>query len=170
MNNIRQIFNAITPVAEPPNRIPFPQADTMDRLITLLWQLNSAAGGQLSTNQIVQLQGFTDRQVNYYTDAGRYLGLIEKVRDGVYQLSQNGHTLLAKPQQDLFLELVRLILSRKVFYDAFQLRLNTGILPAKNTVANLIQPVRPELRSNNTRMRRARTVLKWLEWILALCP
>ena len=169
MNNIRQIFNAITPVAEPLD-IPFPQADSMVRLINLLWQLNGAAGGQLSPNQIMRLQSFTDRQVNYYTDAGRYLGLIEKLPNGSYQLSQNGHTLLAKPQQDLLLELVRLILSHRVFYDAFQLRLNTGILPAKNTVANLIQAIRPELRSNKTHMRRASTVLRWLEWILALCP
>ncbi len=169
MNNIRQIFSAITPVAEPP-RIPFPQANTMGRLINLLWQLNGAAGGQLSPNQIMRLQSFTDRQVNYYTDAGRYLGLIEKLPNGSYQLSQNGHTLLAKPQQDLLLELVRLILSHRVFYDAFQLYHSTGILPAQSTVANLIQPVRSELRSNDTRMRRASTVLRWLEWILALCP
>ncbi len=169
MNNIRQIFNAITPVAEPLD-IPFPQADSMVRLITLLSQLNNAAGGQLSTNQIMQLQGFCDRQVKYYTDAGRYLGLIESLQNGSYSLSPAGRTLMTMNQQNLSLELVRLILSRRVFYDAFQLRLNSGVLPPRNTVANLIQPVRLELGSNRTRDRRARTVISWLEWILALCP
>ena len=119
MEDIVRIHHAITPANEPP--ITFPQANSMARLIDLLWQLD-AAGGQLDNDEITGLQDFDKRQANYYADAGRYLGLIEKVRDGVYQLSQNraGSAGNDSPKTAR-LKWFRLILSHKVFYDAFGL-------------------------------------------------
>ena len=164
MEDIVRIHHAITPANEPP--ITFPQANSMARLIDLLWQLD-AAGGQLDNDEITGLQDFDKRQANYYADAGRYLGLIEKVRDGVYQLSQTGRAVLVMTHQNRSLEMVRLILSHKVFYDAFGLYINNGTLPDQSTVAALIDNTRAEL-SGNTPHRRASTVLSWLGWILEL--
>ncbi len=165
MKDIVNIFNNIKSMIKSPN-IPFPQANSIKRLIDLLWQFDTA-GGQLDTDEITGLQDFDSRQANYYADAGCYLGLIEKVRDGVYQLSETGRAVLVMTHQNRSLELVRLILCHKVFYDAFGLYLKNNTLPDQNTVAVLIDNARAEL-SGNTPHRRASTVLSWLGWILEL--
>ncbi len=165
MKDLVQIFNTTIILPEPLG-IPFPQADSIERLIDLLRQFKSK-GGSLNTDEITDLQGFSKRQANYYADAGCYLGLIGKPQTTIYQLSQVGQKMLAMRQRRRYLELVRLILCHSVFYDAFQIYLNNGTLPDKNTVANLIQGVDGSL-SNYTCKRRASTVLRWLGWVLEL--
>ncbi len=166
MEDILQIHRAITLADESP--ITFPQANSMARLIDLLWQFD-AAGGQLGSNQITQLQDFDKRQTDYYTNAGRYLGLIDKPKLATYQLSEKGRAVLAMTHQNRCLELVRLILCHKVFYDAFGLYLKNGTLPDKNKVAALIQEQDQEGKlKDDTPHRRASTVLSWLGWILEL--
>ena len=57
-----------------PNNIPFPQANSFERIINLceiLYENNT-----LSRDEITYRYDFDSRQTNYYTDAGRYLGLI----------------------------------------------------------------------------------------------
>ncbi len=165
-NDLAHIFNTTTILPEPIG-IPFPQANTMDRLIDLLRQFKSKKGGQLDSDEITQLQGFDKRQADYYANAGRYLGLIEKPQPATYQLNQTGQKMMQMKQRNRYLELVRLILHHKVFYDVFQIYLSTGTLPNKNTVAILIQGVDRNL-SNYTCNRRADTVLSWLGWVLEL--
>ena len=164
-NDLAQIFNTTIILPEPIG-ISFPQANSIERLIDLLRQFKSK-GGSLDTNEITDLQGFSKRQANYYADAGCYLGLIGKPQPTIYQLSQVGQKMLAMGQRRRYLELVRLTLRYSVFYDAFQIYLNNGTLPDKNTVANLIQGVDRSL-SNYTCKRRASTVLSWLGWVLEL--
>ena len=163
MEDIVRIHHAITPVNEPP--ITFPQADSMARLIDLLWQLD-AAGGQLNTDEITGLQDFVKRQADYYTNAGRYLGLIDKPKLATYQLSEKGRVVLAMTHQNRCLELVRLILRHKVFHDAFGLYLKNNTLPDKKAIVTLIQSV--DGISGDTLNRRTSTVLSWLGWILEL--
>jgi len=63
-------------VREP--EIPFPQADSFRRIINLCELLNKS---YLTKNEITANYYFDPRQSNYYTDAGRYLGLIGAFND-----------------------------------------------------------------------------------------
>ena len=165
-NDLAQIHHATTPVPE--SLITFPQANSIERLIDLLRQFKSK-GGILDSDEITDLQGFSKRQTDYYANAGRYLGLIEKPQRAIYQLSQVGQKMLRMKQRNRYLELVRLILRHKVFYNAFELYLNNGTLPDKNKVAALIQEQDQEGKlKDDTPHRRASTVLSWLGWILEL--
>ena len=164
MKDLVNIFNTTIILPEPLG-IPFPQADSMARLIDLLWQFDTA-GGQLGSNQITQLQDFDKRQTDYYTNAGRYLGLIDKPKLATYQLSEKGRAVLAMTHQNRCLELVRLILHHKVFHDAFGLYLKNNTLPDKKAIVTLIKNV--DGISGDTLNRRTSTVLSWLGWILEL--
>lgn len=55
--------------------VPFPQADSFSRVINLCELLK---GCSLSREEVTERYAFDLRQTNYYTDAARYLGLLEK--------------------------------------------------------------------------------------------
>ncbi|HEX8423889.1 MAG TPA: hypothetical protein VF634_10785, partial [Pyrinomonadaceae bacterium] len=56
-----------------PDGIPFPQADSFNRIVDLLTQLHGA--GVLARDDITTNYAFDFRQTHYYTRAGMYLGL-----------------------------------------------------------------------------------------------
>ena len=74
--DIVDILNGVNIVEEP--QIPFPQADSFKRVINLLELLNER---ERTKDEITTNYAFDERQSNYYTDAGRYLGLIDKRRE-----------------------------------------------------------------------------------------
>ncbi len=76
LENILEVLKTTRIVNEP--EIPFPQADSFKRIVNLCEILNEA---ELSKDEITANYDFDPRQTNYYTDAGRYLGLIEKCRE-----------------------------------------------------------------------------------------
>ena len=74
--DIQQVLYSAVRETEP--QLPFPQADTFERVINICELLNDQ---DLSRNDVTERYAFDARQTNYYTDAARYLGLIEKSRD-----------------------------------------------------------------------------------------
>ncbi len=74
---IKRLLKETRIVQEP--EIPFPQADSFERLINLCELLNKS--GVLSREEITSNYDFDQRQTRYYTDAGRYLGLISKMKE-----------------------------------------------------------------------------------------
>ena len=73
--DIVDILEQIDFVEEP--KVPFPQADTFTRIICICEHL---LDGDMSANDIVELNKFTKRQKDYYTNAGIYLSLIENIK------------------------------------------------------------------------------------------
>src|ERR1044071_3493767 len=63
-------------VGPEPEGVPFPQADSFERVIDLLTQLRGA-GGALAQDYITSNYAFDLRQTQYYTTAARYLELAE---------------------------------------------------------------------------------------------
>src|SRR5699024_11404678 len=57
------------------SNISFPQANSFERVINICELLNAQ---ELSREQVTEEYAFDIRQTNYYTDAARYLGLLEK--------------------------------------------------------------------------------------------
>ena len=56
-------------------KIPFIQANSMERVISLLENLYE---NPMTSQQIAELMDFDIRQSDYYYNAGRYLGLLRK--------------------------------------------------------------------------------------------
>ena len=103
------------PLAQEPD-ISFPQADCMSRIVNLIELLNEKP---MTKQDITSEYAFDERQTNYYTDAGRYLGLIDKTHDEdgniLFQLSTCGHRIMGLEYKERQLALVTQILMHKVF-------------------------------------------------------
>lgn len=149
--------------------VPFPQADSFSRVINLCELL---MGRSLSREQVTEEYAFDLRQTNYYTDAARYLGLLEKERGRdcapQYRLSAQGEEIMRLPYRQRQLALCRRILEHGVFSEAFR-ACEVGALPDRRAVVGIMK--RAGLRgvqSESTYERRASTVTGWLTWMIDL--
>ena len=166
--DIQDILSSVSVVKEP--EIPFPQANSLERVINLIELLKEKS---LSKSEITSIYSFDERQTNYYADAGRYLGFIEKVRgennEIVFKLSQKGLSLMRLPYKEKQLEIVSCILAHRVFYNTLNLWLRTGEIPNRDSVVRIMkQSNLYNVDSETTYLRRASTVIGWVNWILEL--
>jgi hypothetical protein len=167
LDDVYKVFSTVNVVVEP-DKIPFPQADSFERVIDLLSLLVEK---DLTKDEITENYQFDRRQTQYYTDAGRYIGLISKHKNSIYKeitysLTDNGKLILRKKHKAKYLELIKIILKYRVFYEAFNLTINNGEIPGKEKVCQVMKE--NSLAINNTTIaRRSTTVRSWLEWILS---
>ncbi len=159
-DELRGLFAQVR--CEPEPDIPFPQADSFERLLDLLGLLFEE---KLSKDEISLTFRFDARQSDYYTRAGMYLGLIARDNDGNYGLSDDGRTIMLLNSKDKRLRLIERILSKRAFNDAFALFLRYGEIPVKSKITSIIDEARPDL-SGSTPGRRASTVSGWIRWIV----
>lgn len=147
--------------------VPFPQADSLPRVISLLEQLEHQS---LTTEDIAALMQFKERQSDYYFNAGKYLGLFEK-RDTwrgkkAVCLTPLGQALNQMPYKEKQLKLVTLMMKHKVFHRLFGKLAENGGTLAKSEIKEEMQ--RLHVCSRNLLERRAGTVASWLRWIWEL--
>lgn len=164
IDDVYKVFSAVNTVAEP-NQIPFPQADKFERVIDLLSLLVEK---DLTQDEITENYQFARRQTQYYADAGRYIGLINKYKNSIskeitYSLTDDGKSILLKRHKAKYLELIKSILKHKVFYEAFKLTRN-GEIPGRLEVCQVMQENSLVIKKT-TIPRRSTTVRKWIEWI-----
>lgn len=153
------------PGAEPVG-VPFPQADSFNRVIDVMQLL---ADSSLTRDDITENYDFDARQTNYYTDAARYLGLVEKfidpvTKDVTFRLTNDARALVKMRPKLRHMGLVRKILERQVFYHAFVSVMQQGI-PDTDTIDAIMVNCGIQL-NETTRTRRARTVRGWISWIV----
>ena len=159
-------------VAAEPADVPFPQADSFPRVVDLLSQLHAA--GTLSREDITTNHAFDVRQTQYYTNAGRYLGLIDVSRsreEGVkYSLTARGSQILALRPSARNLALAEAILEHRVFHDTTQLYLQNAGRPSLDEVIAIMRQAALGLNQSGTTTipRRAQSVLAWVDWIMQL--
>jgi len=150
-------------------QIPFPQANSFERVINICELLSEQ---ELSRNDITEQYAFDARQTNYYTDAARYLGLLEKRNDGpipVYSLSNTGRRILKLNYKQRQLAFYNLILSHKAFADTLQKYFETGSMPTTYEIVKIMKASNLyNVGSDSTFERRSSTVKGWLNWILQL--
>lgn len=161
LEDILDVLDRAAIVKEP--EVPFPQADSFKRVVNLCELLNES---ELTRDEITANYDFDPRQTNYYTDAGRYLGLIDKRREGreiIFSLTDEGRKLLwlkYKPRQ---LKLVELILSHKAFNETFKICIERGEMPSKDEIVEIMKRSNLyRVESENTFYRRAQTVAGWI--------
>lgn len=152
-------------------KIPFPQADSFNRIVDLLGLLVEK---DLSKDYITTNYDFDIRQTNYYTTAGMYLNLIEKyVNDNsgnvMFRLSNAGRKIMKSTYKNKYLGLVSKVLEHEIFREVFKEYIHSGYSPTKERVVEMMKRYNLyNVESDNTYYRRASTVMRWIDWILDL--
>lgn len=166
--DIENLLRTVPLVQEPD--ISFPQADRMSRIINLIELLNEKP---MTKQNITSEYAFDERQTNYYTDAGRYLGLIDKTHDEdgniLFHLSTCGHRIMSLEYKERQLALVTQILMHKVFNETLKLHLQYGEMPDKQTIIQIMKRSNLyHVEADSTYLRRPSTVVGWVNWILGI--
>lgn len=165
--DIQAVLSSATIIPEP--QIPFPQANTFTRIINLCELLNEQ---ELSRNDVTECYAFDARQTNYYTDAARYLGLLDKrIKRGtpVYTLTETGKQILNLSFKQRQLAYCNLILSHKAFNETLKVYLESGIMPPKGTIIRIMKNAQLyHIYSDETFERRSSTIKGWIDWIIRL--
>lgn len=168
IQDIQDVFNNINEFNEEPE-IAFPQADSFGRIINLCELLLDEPRAK---SDITENYAFDERQTNYYTDAARYLGLVDKNRnDGniEFELTELGRKTLNLRYKQRQLEFVKLILKHKVFYDYLDLYFENSDKPTTSDTIEIMKHCDLyNIESENTYKRRASTIRGWIDWILDL--
>lgn len=167
MSDLMDVATQIsTFVSEP--QISFPQADSFERVINICELLGSQ---ELSRDDVTEEYAFDIRQTNYYTDAARYLGLVDKKYDGrkpVYSLSEYGQRLMKLNYKQRQLAFCKSILEHKVFHNVFTF-CQYGDIPDSNAIVKIMKKSNLyKIESESTYIRRASTVSGWINWMLGL--
>lgn len=150
-----------------PEKIPFIQADSFDKVISLMEHLEN---GALTAQEIAGIFGFKERQSDYYYNACAYLGLAvrEKGEDGQrrVRLTPLGRKILSLPYRERQLKLAGQILEHGIFRELFGVFLRTGQLPDRRYIAGRMRE--RGLCGESLAERRASSVSGWLRWMRGL--
>lgn len=163
---IQQIIDTTKTVKEP--EIPFPQADSFERVINLCELLKQK--GFISKEEITENYDFDSRQTDYYSNAGKYLGLVEIGRENgqvVCYLTEKGKRVFNLSIIDRQSEFVKLILSHSAFKQTLKLYFDNGEMPIKEAVVEVMKRSKlHKVGSDTTYFRRASTIAGWTNWIM----
>ena len=168
LSDIENLLYTVRLTQEPD--IPFPQANSMERIINLIELLNT---NSMTKDDITSEYAFDSRQTNYYTDAGRYLGLIDKERDSegniVFRLSPKGRNIMSLSYKDRQLAIATQILQHQAFRETLKLHLRCGEMPDAGTIVQIMKAAGLyHVDSDSTYYRRSSTIIGWVNWFLGL--
>jgi hypothetical protein len=165
---IQKMLSEIAVVNEP--EVPFPQADSFARVINLCELLNQK--GTLTKEEITQNYDFDVRQTDYYSNAGKYLGLIDWRREEdatICQLTRRAEDLFNLSIFDRQIEFIKLILSHSVFKNTLEVYLNKGgVLTRQEIIEVMYDSNLHNVNSDSTYIRRSSTISSWINWIMNL--
>ncbi|MDD2503029.1 MAG: transcriptional regulator [Clostridia bacterium] len=149
--------------------IPFPQADNFKRVINFCELLTNTT---MDRDEVTEEYAFDIRQTNYYTDACRYLGLVEKKKDQgrvVYQLTAKGKSTMNMPGRQRQLEFSKSILEHRAFNSTLSIALGEGRMPDKQRIVAIMKQCNLyRIESEETYKRRASTISGWINWMLEI--
>lgn len=152
-----------------PEKVPFPQADSFERVVDLLSLLYEK---ELTFDEITSRYVFDERQTDYYINACVYLGLVRKYKDDNRerrcQLTPEAKIIMQKNFKAKYLGLIQRVLEFPVFHDAYKYAIETGQIPKINEIYRIMNQYGISV-GDNTKGRRASTVRGWVNWILTQC-
>lgn len=168
IETIQKILDRTKTIKEP--EIPFPQADSFERVINLCELLKQK--DFLTKEEITQSYDFDARQTDYYSNAGKYLGLLDTGKDslsgqiGCY-LTNKGKQIFNTNLIDRQKEFVKIIISHSAFKQTLKLYLENGEMPSKNEIVEVMKRSKlHKVGSDTTYFRRASTITGWTNWIM----
>jgi len=163
------VNNAI--ITNEPCDVPFPQADSMQKVIDAIDVINHYPG--ITDKDLAYRLSIVDRQGGYYGNACKYLGIVERRRQGnAYQnyLSTAGRELLDLQPKARMLRIVELISKHKVFNHFLCEYLEQNHPPEKKDIIDwLIKNIDKMDEDKDTPGRRASTVVGWIKWVWGIC-
>lgn len=159
------------------NLPPFIQADSFDRVISLLENMND---NPMNDEEIADLMHFGSnlsngkpvfRQSQYYYNAGKYLGLFKKIRTEENEvravLTSLGRKIYKMQYKERQLKLVSLILEHQIFAELFDMIIeNFGELPENRIIQERMREL--NVCNDGQIARRSQSVKGWLKWIFNL--
>lgn len=165
-SDIERLLRTVSQVPEP--EVSFPQANSMSRIVNLMELLYERP---MTRQEITSEYAFDERQTNYYTDAGRYLELIDKGRDEtggiLFRLSPQGRRMMGLEYRERQLAIAAQILKHRVFHQTLKLHLESGEMPDTQQVVRIMkQSHLYHVEAESTYVRRSSTVTGWINWIL----
>jgi hypothetical protein len=165
---IQEILDKPKIVKEP--EIPFPQADSFERVINLCELLKQK--DFITKEEITQSYDFDARQTDYYSNAGKYLGLLETGKDslsgqiGCY-LTPKGKQVFSINLIDRQKEFMKIIVSHVAFKQTLKLYFENGEMPTKENIVEIMKKSKlHKVGSDSTYFRRASTITGWINWIM----
>ncbi len=152
----------------PISNSPFPQADSIDRIIELSKLLTKKPMG---IDEVADALAFVGRQSSYYLNACSYLGLIEKKKvgkDTLWFASTIAMKIFAKDKDFQVKQICILLLSIDSCAKVF-LRLQSDIHLDKSEIFTIFDRSHDSLYcTGETTKRRATTVGTWARWVDAI--
>ena len=163
IEDIEKIVSNTHLVNEP--QIPFPQADSFERIINLCELLNQR---ELTKDDVTMEYGFDKRQTDYYLNACKYLDLVEE-RDSKFLLSSTARRIMQQSPTTKQLAFAKQILSHPVFSEVLKKQLETGKVLSKQQIIDIMKKYPLfNVKTYNTFYRRSSTVSSWIDWITSL--
>ena len=164
---VRKDTNAIYSDDQKKYKIPFIQANSFERVISLLENIK---GNPMTTDQIAELMDFDKRQSDYYYNAGAYIGLFIKKKEENQMkvfLTKLGEEVFGLNYKKRQLRFVALILKHQIFADCFDRIIDSsGDMPDKTFITELMRKY--NVCNEGQIARRASSVQGWLKWIFNL--
>lgn len=151
-------------------KIPFPQANKIERVIGLMEFLSNYPEG-VQTDEIAEYMGVVTRQANYYPAAGRYLGFMEKPEQNLTKLSTRGRQLLKKNRRLRLLGVVEAVFEHEIFHTLYGEAVIKGELPTKQRVIEIMDRLNVLGKTTQGMLeRRSSSVSRWLRWLFLELP
>ena len=166
LSTIENLLNTVPVTIEP--ALPFPQANSMEKIINLIELLHNTP---MEQGMITEKYGFDPRQTNYYADAGRYLGLVDRESGNhvKFKLSEIGQRVVEQEYTQRQLSIAGCMLEHKVFRDVLRFHLEHGKMPSIADIVKIMKDANlHNIEADTTYARRATTVSSWVNWILGL--
>ncbi|RAI79794.1 type II restriction endonuclease [Macrococcoides caseolyticum subsp. hominis] len=146
------------------NKVPFIQADSFDKVISLIENLYDNPMNKFEVAE--EVLNVDPRQSDYYFNAARYIGLLKKNSKGEMILTQLGEKMMKMSYKQRVIIMLQQIFKHKIFYESFEQYINTGNLPSQ---IEIIEKMRDyNVCSEKVINRRSKSVISWLNWIIDL--
>ena len=151
----------VVPVGLLPSRVPFPQADSLHTVIDLA---DAVANGLDDKDALAEFIGFNPRQSDYYGNAARFLGLLDRSHRG-FSVNAESRQFVGKTHAGRVGDITFRLCGLPVFRQALQ-GIASGNPLTLEQIADLIR-THTQL-TGTTAGRRAQTVAAWVGWVESL--
>lgn len=143
--------------------IPFPQADDFSKILKII-NINNPL--DIKNNGIMKiiLGGISDRQVQYYVTAVIFLGILDPHKN----LTNLGSEIRALNEYNQKILICRLIVSNPIFGEVYFSEKILGCTLNREDIVCIMKKYLTYT-SEEVYIRRAQTVIKWIEWINSNC-
>ncbi len=142
--------------------IPFPQANDIRKVIDTIVAINI---GIDNNSKLAEYYEFDIRQSSYYSNAASYLRFIE-INNGEYKLTELGKSFINSGPAERRAKVANSLLSTPVLFEMSRRYFKLELIPSLDDIATIIKGHRTDLQSKSTLMRRASTMISWLNWLI----